>query len=178
MARGAVSAALAVALLTSAIPQAQAQSLRPELSGVGFLVGHWTAPTRGEVQDTGGSSLGTTSFTREVGGAVLLRKDHVSLFDKSGAPAGGFDIIMMIYPEGGTLHADYSDGTHIIHYVSAAIVPGRAVTFASATSPSSPTFRLTYTLIAPKRLGIDFSMAAPGSGDFHPVARGEAVRDD
>ena len=52
---------------------------------------------------------------------------------------GGFDQIMMIYPEAGTVRADYSDGVHVIHYVSAMVEPGAAVTFTSAASPHLPT---------------------------------------
>ena len=169
---------LAAVLLLAAPARAEPPRLKPGLAGLSFLIGRWTTPTRGQVQDTGGSSLGTSSFTPEVGGGVLLRKDHVSLYDKAGSPAGGFDIIMMIYPEAGVLHADYADGTHVIHYTSAAVSAGRAVTFTSAISADAPTFRLAYTLTAPKTLAIDFAMAAPGSRDFHPIATGVVAKDD
>jgi hypothetical protein len=108
---------------------------------------------------------------------VLLRKDHVSLYDAAGNPTGGFDIMMMIYPEAGGIHADYSDGQHIIHYTSASVHPGQAVTFVSASSPTTPTFKLSYVLSKPKVIDIEFSMAPPGSTDFHPIATGSATKD-
>jgi hypothetical protein len=168
---------VAAALLLAAPARADPPALKPELAGLAFLVGHWTASTRGQVQDTGGTSLGTTSFAPEADGAVLLRKDHVSLYDKAGGPAGGFDIIMMIYAEAGELHADYADGTHIIHYTSATLSPGRAVTFTSMVSPGAPTFRLAYALTAPRTLSIIFAVAPPGRQDFHPIASGVVAKD-
>jgi len=153
---------------------ARTVSLQPELEGIGFLIGHWTSLDRGKVAETGGTSAGTISFTTEVGGSVVLRKDHVKLYDRSGKKTGSFDILMMIYPEAGTLHADYSDGQHIIHYTSAEVSPGRSVSFTSASLPQAPVFKLVYRLDDPKTLNIEFSMAPPGSSEFHPVATGKA----
>ena len=160
-----VLAAWALALAASA------QTLKPELAGLAFLVGDWSSG-HGRVADTGGTSTGRSRIEAVAGGAVLLRRDHTDLFDAAGKPAGGFDQIMMIYPEAGTLHADYSDGDHVIHYVSANIEPGRGVTFTSAARPDAPTFRLAYTLRAPTTLDVAFSMAPPGSDTFRPIAAG------
>jgi hypothetical protein len=110
--------------------------------------------------------------TAEAGGAVLLRRDHTDLFDAAGKPAGAMDQIMMIYPEGGTLRADYSDGTHVIHYLAAIVKPGESVEFTSAARPDTPTFRLAYHLTAPTTLEVTFSMAQPGGADFQPIATG------
>lgn len=161
-------------LLLTASP-AMASDAAPDLSGVAFLTGEWVAG-RGVVADTGGTSTGRSVITVEAGGHVLLRRDHTDLFDPSGKPAGGFDQIMMIYPEGGTLHADYSDGGHVIHYDRAEIEPGRSVTFTSVARPGQPVFRLSYFLSAPDRIAIAFAMQPPGSGTFHPIANGILTR--
>ena len=117
-------------LLSATAASAQTPTLKPALQGLGFLVGRWSTPMHGTVAETGGSSTGQMTFTPEVGGSVLLRKDHVNLYNASGKPTGGFvDIMMMIYPEAGGIHADYADGDHVIHYTSATVDPGRAVTF-------------------------------------------------
>jgi hypothetical protein len=79
---------------------------------------------------------------------------------------------MLIYPEAGTLHADYSDGDHIIHYTSAVVVAGKSVAFTSALAPGTPTFRLTYELTDAGALAIRFEMAPPGQTTFHPIADG------
>lgn len=161
-----------LAAIGLALP-AQAAPLDPALADVGFLVGQWSSAD-GKVADTGGSSKGTSSITVEANGHVLLRRDHTDLFDRDGKPAGGFEQIMMIYPEGGALHADYSDGRHVIHYDSAAVVAGRSVAFTSVHRDGAPTFRLSYELIQPETLTITFAMAPPGQSQFQPVASGTA----
>ncbi len=165
----------AVVLVCTSTALAQAEPLRPSLAPVGFLVGHWANGT-GTVADTGGSSRGSSVITSEAGGAVLLRRDHTDLFDGSGKPAGAFDQIMLIYPEGGTLHADYSDGEHVIHYTSAVVTPGRSVVFTSAAVAGAPVFRLSYELTSADELAISFAMAAPGQTEFHPIATGAVHR--
>lgn len=154
---------------------AQPVALKPALAGLGFLVGDWSSGT-GQVPDTGGAASGRSKITVEVGGSALLRRDHTELRDKAGEPAGGFDQIMLIYPEGGDVHADYSDGAHVIHYTSAVVTPGRSVVFSSAAAPGAPVFRLGYTLADPKTLAVAFAMAPPGRSDFHPIATGTLTR--
>ena len=168
---------LAVVLAAGVAVAAHSQvvQLKPGLSGLSFLVGDWSGG-RGKVADTGETSTGSSSITAEVGGSVLLRRDHTSLFDASGKPVGGFDQIMMIYLEGGSLHAEYSDGTHVIHYTSAEVQPGHAAIFTSATQAGAPTYRLAYELSAPTLLAVSFSMAPPGSAEFRPIANGSLTK--
>ena len=172
---GFVLAAAAAGSTALAQPPARAPALKPELSSLGFLVGDWSGG-RGKVADTGGTSTGSSRIEVAVNGAVLLRRDHTNLFDASGKPTGGFEQIMMIYPERGALHADYSDGSHVIHYTSAVVAPGKSVIFASDISPSAPAFRLAYTLSTPTTLEVAFSMAPPGGGEFHPIATGTLTK--
>ena len=93
-----------------------------------------------------------------------------------GKPTGSFDQIMLIYPEGGTLHGDYSDGTHVIHYTQADVVPGRSVSFSSARQSGAPVFRLTYALAAPDTLSVTFGMTPPGASTFNAIATGTLHR--
>ncbi len=166
--------ALAAAWLAVALP-AQAQALKPELSGVAFLLGDWT-DGKGQVSDTGGTATGVSRFEPAAGGGVLLRRDHTELSGPNGQKRGGFDQIMMIYQEGGTLRGDYADGTHVIHYVSAVVAPGRSVTFTSAGSAMTPSFKLAYTLGSPTTLDVSFSMAPPGATVFRAIATGRLTR--
>ena len=163
---------LALALVAAASAAlAQPAALKPPLAGLGFLVGDWTSG-EGKVADTGGTSIGTSKITVEADGSALLRHDRNSLFDAHGKPAGGFSQIMLIYPEGGTVHADYSDGEgHVIHYTSAAVTPGHAVVFTSPAT-GAPGFRLAYTLTAKGDLDVDFGMLPPGGGALRPIANG------
>jgi hypothetical protein len=106
---------------------------------------------------------------------VLVRRDHTDISDASGKLTNSFEQLMAIYPEAGTLHGDYFDGQHIIHYTSATVVPGTSVTFASAPA-AGPVFHLTYTLQPPATLAVTFAMAAPGSTDFHTIASGTLLK--
>jgi len=163
--------ALALILVLTRVAPAQTLAPRPDLAGIGFLVGTWGSG-QGKVAETGGTSRGTSTITLEAGGAALLRRDHTELFGADGKPGGSFDQIMLIYPEGGTLHADYSDGDHIIHYTSASVVPGKSAAFTSASLPGAPTFRLTYELTAAGALAVHFEMAPPGQTTFNAIADG------
>lgn len=154
---------------------AAAAPLQPALSGLAFLVGNWSGG-HGKVADTGGTSTGWSAFTAEANGGVLLRRDHTDLSNAAGAPVGGFDQIMMIYPEGRQIHAEYADGRHLIHYVSAVVDAGRAVTFTSAAQPGAPVFTLNYTLTGAKTLAVSFAMATPGGGAPRPIATGTMTR--
>jgi hypothetical protein len=150
-------------------------ALKPDLAAIGFMIGDWQSGD-GQVADTGGTSKGRAIISAEANGAVILSRAQTKLFDRAGKPAGGFQQLLSIYPDGGTLHADYSDGDHLIHYVSADVVPGKSVTFASAAAKGAPVFRLTYELTSPKIMTISFGMVPPGSMEFHPIAVGTATK--
>lgn len=158
-------------LLAGSAGSAHAQSVKPDLSGVSFLVGDWSSG-KGEVAGAGGTSTGSSCITVAANGAVLLRQDHTNLFDKTGKATGSFDQIMLIYPEGGGLRGDYSDGTHVIHYTQADVDPGKSVAFTSANQPGAPVFKLTYALTKPDILSVTFAMAPPGATTFNPIATG------
>jgi len=165
---------LAACLLGMVSFCSNAATLKPELSGLNFLVGTWVAGT-GKVAETGGTSTGSSSITVEANGAVLLRRDHTNLFGKDGKPTGSFDQLMTIYQQAGVIHADYFDGDHIIHYNTAVIAPGASVTFVSPAGPGTPAFRLTYQL-AKGGLAVSFAMAPPGQTSFHAIATGTLRR--
>ena len=152
---------------------AQAQTLSDSMAGVAFLIGDWggTGKSEGGTADTG-----TSHIHLIVGGNALLRQDHTDVTDKTGKLQESFDQIMLIYPEGGTLHADYLDGAHVIHYVKAAIMPGQSVQFESAAGQGAPVFRLSYTKTSADTLGILFEMQPPGAAAFVPVAQGTVTR--
>jgi hypothetical protein len=160
--------ALLVAICVASSATAQS-ALAPALSGISFLVGHWTSG-EGKVADTGGTSKGSSAITVEANGNALLRRDHTDLFDDHGKPTGGFDQIMLIYPEAGVLHADYSDGQHVIHYIGA--VSGKSITFTSVTQTGAPTFRLRYEAQSPDTLAVTFGIIPPGQTAVRPIAAG------
>lgn len=144
---------------------------KSDLAGIEFLVGHWRS-SDGQVGDTGGSSKGSSVISLEANGHALLRRDHTDLFDAKGKPTGRFEQIMLIYPEGGTLHADYSDGRHVIHYTSASVVPGKSVVFSSTPQSGEPSFRLTYEAQGAGVVKVTFGAIPPGRTEFRPIAGG------
>lgn len=143
--------------------------LAPKLAGAGFLVGDWVSG-KGHVGDTGGWATGTSRISAQAGGTVLLRQDHTDLFDKTGRKFGGFDQIMMIYPEGGGLRAEYADGLHVIHYTNAEVTAGKSVVFSSRAAAGAPVFRLSYTLTAPDAMDVAFAAGSPDGKSFHDIA--------
>jgi hypothetical protein len=168
-----VCSAIFAAAVCYASPGFAQTTLKPDLAGLGFMVGQWKSDD-GKVSDTGGTSNGTSTISIEADGAALLRRDHTETFDAKGKSTGGFDQIMTIYSENGALRADYVDGEgHVIHYTSASVVAGKSVTFDSAAG-GGPVFRLVYELSAPATLAISFGMTQ--SGQFHPIASGTLTR--
>jgi hypothetical protein len=168
----AVAATLALASPTLAKPP----RLSDPLVGLGFLVGDWKSED-GTVADTGGTSHGASHFTVEADGKMLLRRDRTETFDKTGKPTGSFGQIMLIYAEGGAIHADYGDGEgHVIHYTSVEMDPGRLAVFTAPATASSPGFLLSYTATTSANstpdLVVEFDLRPPGGGPLHSIASG------
>jgi hypothetical protein len=166
-------AVLAVAALGRlATPSARADppALAPALLPLQFMLGDWTGDGKTET----GTSRGTSSIHPVVGGGGILRRDHTDLFDAGGKPAGGFDQLMVIYGDQGRVRADYLDGQHVIHYLSAETGPGESVTFVSDDKSGGPVFRLTYRRTGPETLHIVFSMQPPGAPGPRVIAEGDA----
>ena len=165
----------AIALLALACVLPAAGQTASPLAGLAFLIGTWTSDD-GVVSGNAGRSRGTSIVESQIGGAVLLRRDHTEVSNADGRPREAFDQIMMIYPEGGAIKAEYSDGTHIIHYVSADVVAGQFVSFKTAQLAGVPAFRLTYEKTAPATIAVRFEIMPPGQAAFVPVASGTLHR--
>lgn len=139
-----------------------------------FLVGHWTG--EGATADQG-SGAGAFSFTPDLQGKVLLRKNFAEYPQANGRPAYRHDDLMIIYHDGSAhdLRAIYFDNEeHIIHY--AVRSSGNSAVFLSEGSPDAPHFRLTYTSAGPDRLKVKFEIAPPGK-DFATYIEASAHRD-
>jgi hypothetical protein len=156
-------------------PLAYASDISTPLSGLSFLVGQWGS-AKGVVADTGGTSTGHSTFTVEADGALLLRRDHTDLFDKSGKSSGGFNQVMTIYADHGALRADYIDAQHVIHYGHVDIEFGHSAVFTSVAQADAPTFKLVYSLENTQTLRVTFSMAPPGNTSFQPIASGTLTK--
>jgi hypothetical protein len=76
-------------------------------AGWGFLIGEWTAGTGSGVP--GQASNGSFTLTRELGGTILVRKNHAEYPPAGGRPGIVHDDLMIIYHEGGATRAFYDD---------------------------------------------------------------------
>jgi hypothetical protein len=152
---------------------ASAQTLPDSIAGVAFLIGDWTG---GGASQGGMTDAGTSSIHLIVGGNAIERRDHNDVTDKDGKLQQSFDQVMLIYPEDGTLRADYLDGAHTIHYVKATVEPGVSVRFESRETPGMPVYTLTYRRNSPDTLSVTFMSQMPGSQSVLLIAAGTMTR--
>ncbi len=158
--------ALSLALTTSA----QAQT-RADLSALNFLLGDWDA-----ISSQAGES-GAFNFTLAIQDRVIIRTNYAKYPAQDGKPATRHDDLMVIFPEGGVLKANYFDSEqHVIRYAIDVRRPGDVV-FTSEAPAGEPRYRLSYTLAANGQLKGSFEIAAPGSpDDFTPMLAWTARR--
>ena len=150
---------LALVVLTEGAAFAQAPVATPDpLAPLQFLLGEWVADSA-----SGGGS-GWFSFTPDLNGKVVVRKNHSENPSQSGRTAV-HDDLMIIYPEKSGLRADFFDSEgHAIHYSFSSAAPGTVV-FLSDLASSAPRFRLTYTSTAANVVKIIFDIAPPDHPD-------------
>jgi hypothetical protein len=137
-----------------------------------FLIGEWV----GEGKE--GQGTGHFSLTPDLGGKVLVRRNHAELPASNGRPAAVHEDLMVIYKsqDGKSAKAIYFDNEdHVINYNVTFSPDKETLTFISATAPSAPRFRLTYQKEAEDRVGIKFEIALPGKpDDFKTYLEGKA----
>jgi hypothetical protein len=169
----------ALALVVSALlaappapsPAAPVAPAADPLAPFAPLLGEWDGEPTGQ---PGAPVRARASFTRELDGKVVVRRNRVEYPPAAGGGAGAVhEDLLVIGPEGGALRATYWDNEgHVIRYaVSAA---GGAVTFESEAGPG-PRFRLAYQPLPDGRWSVTFSMAPPG-GEFRPLQAGTMRR--
>jgi hypothetical protein len=139
-----------------------------------FLIGHWSG--EGSNADRG-SGVGGFSFTPDLQGKILLRKNFAAYQETNGKPGYWHDDLMIVYHDAATdgLRAIYFDSEeHLIHY---SIKPsGSSVVFLSEGPQDTPRFRLTYSSAGLDRLKVKFEIASPGK-DFATYIEASAHRD-
>ena len=143
-----------------------------------FLLGRWVGEGTGQP----GQGSGGFSFTLDLQGKVLVRKNHADYPATKDRHAFSHEDLMVVYHEEGqpAARAIYFDNEgHVIHYGASFSVDGTTWVFLSDATPSTPRYRLTYTKEKNGRLGIKFEIAPPGKPDaFSTYIEAQARREE
>jgi len=128
------------------------------LAQLRFLLGEWEAVAKP------GEGSGSCSFSAELQGRILVRRNHAEVPAAQGRPAGIHDDWMILYSEGPGLRADYWDNEG---YAVQAAEDGAV--FLSEPSAAAPRFRLIYAALPDGRVAGKFEIAPPGKPEaFSP----------
>jgi hypothetical protein len=135
------------------------------------LLGDWTA-----TDPVGGT--GWFSLQRDLGGKVLVRKNHAEYPAAKNRPAVSHDDLMVVFDEAGKIRARYFDNEgHVIDYSVSFADGGKRLLFVSDPKPGGPRFRLSYDLSKPDLTDIVFEIAPPNAPDqFKTFVTGHAQR--
>jgi hypothetical protein len=129
-------------------------------AGWKFLLGEWVA--EGSSGVPGSASGGGFTLEPELGGKVLVRKNHAEYPATKDHPAFSHDDLMVVYREGGATRALYDDSEgHVIHYDAAVTPDGKQIQFVSEASGGGPQFRLTYGDLGDGVVRVLFEIAPP-----------------
>jgi hypothetical protein len=138
-----------------------------------FLVGDWV----GEGGGGPGQGTGDYSFSPDLQGKILVRKNHADYPAANGRPAFSHDDLMIVFKpsESGPLRAIYFDSEgHTIRY-GVTVPTANTVVFESEASSPGPRYRLTYALTG-KALNGKFEMADAGKTEYKPYLTWTSAR--
>jgi len=129
-------------------------------AGWDFLLGEWVAAESSGVP--GSASSGGFTLASDLGGKVLVRKNHAEYPAANGRPAMVHDDLMIVYHEGGAAKAFYSDSEgHVIRYGVTLSPEAKKIVMLSEKASGAPQYRLTYEGIEAGRVKLSFEIAPP-----------------
>ena len=135
------------------------------------LLGQWDAVGGGAP----GAGVGGFSFAPDLGGKILVRRNHSDYPATKDTPATTHEDLMIVYAEAGAVRAAYFDNEgHVIRYGA---TPGdNRMVLLSEPGPG-PRFRLTYDWSTAADLHILFEISPPGPTEkFTKYVEGTAHR--
>jgi|GEM_PF-156429 len=142
-----------------------------------YLVGEWVGEGGGS--DPGQGS-GGFSFSLDLQGKIMTRKNNASYPATKDRPAYSHDDLMVLYQgsPASPVRAIYFDNEgHVINYDVEISEDRDSIIFTSDPSASSPRFRLTYIKTGDDTMRIVFDMAPPGKlNAFAPYIEASARR--
>jgi hypothetical protein len=126
-----------------------------------FLLGDWV----GEGEGKPGQGKGEFSFTAELDGKILVRRNRAEYPAGGGRPPIKHEDLLIVYQEdvGKVQKAIYFDNEgHVIHYSPSTSDDGKALVFVSDAKTSAPRYRLTYLKEEAGKVTVKFEIAPPG----------------
>ena len=157
-------------LLLTALPrQAPADVVSSRWTDLAFLVGDWdTEPTKSV-------KSGTFSLSEDLGGTILVRRNHAEYTPKPGEEQGlVHDDYMVVYNEDGKHRAMFLDPEgHVIHY--SVTTAEHSAIFESDPVPNAPRYKLTYDEEKPGQVSVKFYIQPPG-GSYEMYVSGKVKR--
>jgi hypothetical protein len=141
--------------------QSQAPKEAANWDAFRFLIGEWV----GEGTGAPGEANGGFSFSFDLEGKILVRRNRADYPATKDKPAYSHTDLMVIYqePEGQATRAIYFDNEgHVIRYAVSLSKDQAILTFLSDPSPSAPRFRFTYNKATNDSMTFQFDIAPPG----------------
>jgi hypothetical protein len=144
--------------------------------GYRFLLGQWI----GEGSGQPGQGSGEFSFTLDLDGKILVRRNRADYPATGGRPAFSHQDLLVMYwdqtrKQPGAIYFDNED--HVIQYALSLSADNQTVTLVSDPSPNAPRYRLKYARRGVDRLFVSFEIAPPGRpDDFSTYLEGTARR--
>ena len=177
MVRRAVSATLilTLGLLATAALAAQRPQQDAGWEAFDFLTGEWVAEGSG----TPGEATGGFSFSFDLDGKILVRRNRADYPPTKDKPAYVHTDLMVIHRErDGTTRATYFDNEgHVINYAVSFSKDQSSITFLSEALLSAPRYRFIYSKQGKDRLRLEFDIAPPGKPEaFSKYVEGVAHR--
>lgn len=139
-----------------------------------YLIGEWLNYGNGLPEQ----GKGSFSFTKDLGGQILVRKNHTEFSASEKQTASTHDDMLIIYPDnnGNPIKAIYFDNEgHILNY--AISYSDSSIVLLHEQKQSFPGFRLTYSKLNNKTVNVKFEISYPQKpGDFKPYLEGVCVK--
>lgn len=144
-------------------------------AGWEFLLGEWVLGDGGG--KPGQATAAGTSFTLDLQGQLIVRRNHSEYASVDGKPPVIHDDLMTIYKESAVTRAVYWDTEgHTIHYTGRLSDDGKKIVFLSDPT-AGPRFRLTYESLKPGTVKVSFEFAPPDKpAQFVMYVEGTMVR--
>lgn len=117
------------------------------------------------------------SLTPDLGGQILVRRNHSEYAAVNGKPGVVHDDLMIVFREAGVTKAFYQDSEgHLIRYIVSLLPDKKRIVFLSETAPG-PRYRLTYEDLGQDTVNVIFEIAPPDKPDqFHRYVEGVVHR--